>query len=117
MRNLRNAAPTRGWKKAMAYFDFSGGETADWVDRTVDAHSLSSLSLEQWMAEFEWLKKLNKDILRGSGRKGSREAAKNTSETASSKAIGLRSGELPVGISDQSVPNPYRVRCDRGRVA
>jgi hypothetical protein len=45
------------------YFYFSGGEVTDWLDRTVNAHSLNSLSLDQWMAEFERLKRANKDIL------------------------------------------------------
>ena len=67
-------------EKGDGYFYFSGGEANDWLDRTVNAHSLSSLSLDQWMAEFDRLKKLNKDILRGPGRdesaEGQRPAAK-----------------------------------------
>jgi hypothetical protein len=61
-------------EKGDGYFYFSGGEAADWLDRTVNAHSLSSLSLDQWMAEFDRLKKLNKDILRAPARKESTEA-------------------------------------------
>jgi hypothetical protein len=52
-------------EKGDGYFYFSGGEATDWLDRTVNAHSLSSLSLDQWMAEFDRLKTLNKDILGG----------------------------------------------------
>jgi hypothetical protein len=63
-------------EKGDGYFYFSGGDATDWLDRTVNAHSLSSLSLEQWMAEFERLKKLNKGILLASGRKGSPDATK-----------------------------------------
>jgi hypothetical protein len=51
-------------------FYFSGGEAEDWLDRTVNAHSLSTLSFDQWMAEFERLKKLNLDMLRGPAREG-----------------------------------------------
>jgi len=51
-------------EKGDGYFYFSGGEVADWLDRTVNAPNLSSLSLDQWMAEFDRLKKLNKEILR-----------------------------------------------------
>jgi hypothetical protein len=51
-------------EKGDGYFYFSGGEAADWLDRTMNAHSLSSLSLDLWMAEFDRLKKLNKEILR-----------------------------------------------------
>ena len=58
------------------YFYFSGGEAADWLDRTVNAPSLSSLSLDQWMAEFDRLKKLNKEILRAPAQRKSIEAAR-----------------------------------------
>ena len=61
------------FEKGDGYFYFSGGEAADWLDRTVNAHSLSSLFLEQWMAEFDRLKKLNKEILRAPARKESTE--------------------------------------------
>lgn len=63
-------------EKGDGYFYFSGGETTDWLDRTVNARSLSSLSLDQWMAEFDRLKKLNTDILRAPGGKESTEAAR-----------------------------------------
>ena len=58
------------------YFYFSGGEATDWLDRTVNAHSLSSLSLDLWMAEFDRLKELNKEILRPPAQKQSTEAAR-----------------------------------------
>jgi hypothetical protein len=63
-------------EKRDGYFYFSGGEAADWLDRTVNAHSLSSLSLDQWMAEFDRLKKLNKEILRAPAQKESTEAGR-----------------------------------------
>jgi hypothetical protein len=63
-------------EKGDGYFYFSGGEAADWLDRTVNAHSLSSLSLDQWMVEFERLKKLNKDTLRAPGPKEATEAGR-----------------------------------------
>ena len=52
--------------KAPGYFYFFGGEAADWLDRTVRVPTLSSLTLAQWLAEFQRLKKLNADILRTS---------------------------------------------------
>ena len=58
-------------EKGDGYFYFSGGEATDWLDRTVNAHSLSSLSLDQWMAEFDRLRKLNKEILRAPAQKES----------------------------------------------
>jgi NADPH:quinone reductase len=56
-------------EKSDSYFYFLGGEATDWLERTVTAFSLSSLTLDQWMAEFERLKKLNKEILGGTGPK------------------------------------------------
>ena len=63
-------------EKGDGYFYFSGGEAADWLDRTVNAHSLGSLSLDQWMAEFDRLKELNKEILRPPAKKESSETAR-----------------------------------------
>jgi len=50
--------------KAPEYFYFFGGDAADWLDRTVRVPTLSGLTLAQWLAEFQRLKKLNADILR-----------------------------------------------------
>ena len=72
-------------EKGDGYFYFSGGAAADWLDRTVNAHSLSSLSLDQWMAEFDRLKKLNKDILLAPARKESNEAERPAAKRQRSK--------------------------------
>ena len=72
-------------EKGDGYFHFSGGEAADWLDRTVNAHSLSSLSLDQWMAEFDRLKKLNKDILRAPAQKESVEPERPASKRPRTK--------------------------------
>jgi hypothetical protein len=64
-------------EKGDGYFYFSGGEAADWLDRTVNATSLSSLTaMERWIDEFERLKKLNKDILLAPGRKNPAKTAR-----------------------------------------
>ena len=63
-------------EKGDGYFYFSGGEATDWLDRTVNVQSLSNLSLDQWMAEFDRLKKLNRDILRAPARQESNAEAK-----------------------------------------
>lgn len=65
----------RGLKREMGIY-FSGGEAADWLDRTVNAPSLSSLSLNRWMVEFERLKELNKEILRPPAQKESSGTAR-----------------------------------------
>ncbi len=51
--------------KASGYFYFQGGEADDWLDKTVSVRNVSSLSLPQWMAEFERLRKLNGEIMDG----------------------------------------------------
>jgi NADPH:quinone reductase-like Zn-dependent oxidoreductase len=56
-------------EKGDSYFYFSAGEAADWLDRTVTAPNLSSFTIDQWMSEFERLKKLNKEILGAAVRK------------------------------------------------
>jgi hypothetical protein len=51
-------------EKGDGYFYFSGGEASDWLDRTVKASTLASLTLDQWVDEFQRLKKLNEGMLR-----------------------------------------------------
>jgi len=57
----------RGYKARLkegdGYFYFSSGETLEWVDRTVRVPTLNSLTLEQWLQQFEKLKQVNRDIL------------------------------------------------------
>jgi hypothetical protein len=50
--------------KASDYFYFHLGEAADWLDRAVRVPTLSSLTLEKWLAEFEKLKKVNAELFR-----------------------------------------------------
>jgi hypothetical protein len=49
-------------EKAGDYFYFLAGETTDWLDRTVRVPKVSSLTLDQWVEEFEKLKNRNADI-------------------------------------------------------
>jgi hypothetical protein len=51
--------------KGDGYYYFTSGETANWLDRTVRVATVSSLTLEQWVEEFQRLKKFNADFLRG----------------------------------------------------
>jgi hypothetical protein len=64
-------------EKGDGYFYFYGGEVTDWLDRIVKVPILSSLAVEQWVEEFEKLKKLNREILKPA--KGEKRAAKNRS--------------------------------------
>ncbi len=47
------------------YYNFLGLEPAAWLDKTVKVPKVSSLTLEQWVAEYARLKKLNEGILWG----------------------------------------------------
>ena len=60
--------------KGDGYFYFWGGEATNWLDRTVNVPKVSSLTLEQWMGEFDKLKKLNHSML--AGKAPGRNAAK-----------------------------------------
>lgn len=51
------------------YFYFWFGEAADWLDKTVTVPTLNSLTLEQWIGEFQRLKKLNQEIRKAGKRK------------------------------------------------
>ena len=49
--------------KATGYFYFDGGETKEWLDRTVGVRTINSLTLKQWIEEFRRLKALNQQIM------------------------------------------------------
>jgi hypothetical protein len=68
-------------KAASGYFYFQGGEAADWLDRTVNVPTVNSLTLPEWMAEFERLRKVNVEIM---GAKGGKAAPKRN-QTKSSR--------------------------------
>ena len=44
------------------YFYFHTGEAADWIDRTVQVPKVNSLTLDEWIQEYERLKRLNEQI-------------------------------------------------------
>jgi hypothetical protein len=51
-------------EKASGYFYFWSGEASGWIDATVPVDKISALTLEQWIAEYQRLKKLNAEIMR-----------------------------------------------------
>jgi hypothetical protein len=65
--------------KADHYFLFAGGVADDWLDRTVGVRTISSLTLKEWIAEFNRLKALNEQIM-GSIKK-SAKSGKGAKET------------------------------------
>jgi hypothetical protein len=52
-------------EKGDGYFYFWKGEANDWLDRTVNVPKVGSLTLEQWIDEFNRLKKVNDGMLAG----------------------------------------------------
>ena len=50
-------------EKGDGYFYFWGAEVNAWLDRTVKVPTLGTLTLEQWVEEFNRLKKLNDELL------------------------------------------------------
>jgi hypothetical protein len=50
--------------KASGYFYFQFGEAVNWLDRTVNVPTINSHTRDEWIAEFERLKKLNQEIMR-----------------------------------------------------
>jgi hypothetical protein len=55
--------------KGDGYFYFWSGDANNWLDRTVNVPKVSSLTLEQWIGEFNKLKKLNREMLSSQGQK------------------------------------------------
>jgi hypothetical protein len=50
--------------KASGYFYFDSGEAADWIDKTVNAPTVGSRTIDQWLEEFDRLEKVNRDLLK-----------------------------------------------------
>jgi len=46
------------------YFFFRGGEADDWIDRTISVPTIGSLTLEQWLHEYQRLKGVNDDMMK-----------------------------------------------------
>jgi hypothetical protein len=51
-------------ERASGYFYFWSEDSADWIDRTVRVETLNSLTLDQWVREYLWLKKVNAEMMR-----------------------------------------------------
>lgn len=67
LKAINSELAKRGFKAALAkgegYFYFQGGDASDWLDRTVRVATLQSLTLEQWMGQYEELKAKNDSLL------------------------------------------------------
>ena len=65
-------------QKGDGYFYFWKGAANNWLDRTVNVPKVSSLTLEQWIGEFNRLKKLNGEMLSGKAPKKTPKKPKST---------------------------------------
>ena len=61
--------------KASGYFYFDSGEAASWLDKTVPVPTIGSRTLEQWLEEFDRLRKLNRDLLKTAASRASKKKA------------------------------------------
>ncbi len=52
-------------EKGDGYFYVWNGDANDWLDRTINVPKVSSLTLEQWIDEYNRLKRLNGEMLAG----------------------------------------------------
>jgi len=50
-------------EKASGYFYFWSEDSAGWIDRTVRVARLNSLTLDQWVGQYLWLKKVNSEMM------------------------------------------------------
>ena len=64
-------------EKGDGHFYFSEGETTDWLDRTVTAEKIGSLTVPEWIEEFRRLRKLNEQIMPKASRKTGQSAVTN----------------------------------------
>ena len=51
--------------RARGYFYFQFGESTYWLDRTINLPTLNSLTLPEWITEFELLRKFNRKHIEG----------------------------------------------------
>ena len=67
--------------KGDGYFYFDVGEAANWLDKTVSTATLSSRTLEEWLEEFQRLKKLNQQLLGETQNSTSKAATRRRGKT------------------------------------
>ena len=68
LKTINSELAKRGYDVRLArgdgYFYFRGGEAADWVVNSLRVPAINSLTLEEWIGEFERLRKLNAEIMK-----------------------------------------------------
>jgi hypothetical protein len=70
-KELARLGHTARLSKGGGYFYFHFGEAANWLDRTVQAKTISSRTVDEWIDEFRRLKELNEQIMAKATPRGS----------------------------------------------
>jgi hypothetical protein len=68
-----NTKLTRG----SGYFYVWSGEATDWLDRTIQVPTVSSLTLQQWIEEVRKLRETNRQLMRSVEKRPTKPAKKN----------------------------------------
>lgn len=67
LKTVNTELAKRGFKASLArgdgYFYFAGGEADEWLGRTVRVPTLQTLTLDQWMEEFQKLAEKNRQLM------------------------------------------------------
>ena len=80
---LARRGATERLARASGYFYFEFGEAAAWLDRTVRVRTVNALTLEQWFSEYQRLRTLNQEIMRGGTLARGAAPSKDTSKQGS----------------------------------
>jgi len=89
---------------------FWKGEASNWLDRTVNEAKVSSLTLEDWIGEFNRLKTLNDKMMAG---KGPKKAADSKPPGARPRKINrepLECGRRTPGVPSRFITVDYDVK-------
>ena len=85
--------------KGSGYFLFSGGEAAEWIDRTIHVANINGLTLEQWIGEYHRLKALNEQLTK-TGPGGEPSGQQKTPQSA---LVPRAAADPPIGSEAEAI--------------
>jgi hypothetical protein len=100
--------------KGSGYFLLSGGEAAEWLDRTIHVANINGLTLEQWIEEYHRLKALNEQLTKTDpgGKPSGQE------KTPQSALVPRAAADTPIGPEAEAIfPIVDLLTRDLGQVA
>src|SRR5262249_44671438 len=98
------------------YFYFYGGEATEWLDRTVDARTINSLTLKEWIAEFVRLKALNQQIMKAAEARRNDDGRRICRSEASSTIVILAEARQPVSVTGRSFAALFLTEVESSKV-